>query len=830
MLDICASWNQPINLFSRLEFCLCFTRFMPTMIYMPSLMKPIKESVSETTSCNMLAASSSELHRQMCSCLNTSESAVGSASLKPVPSDIRHPFYRHPAHRHHRHQQRVKPGLQERPKTVVPQLTVNSEIAPPIDSLRHWNRMEKQMSLPGTYPLDQNYVDIADDSDLVQFHSRENTVTRRSWSPVEWSDQDRPQSSNIRSTPCLNLAFEPGQTDIHDSIPVPKTQQSSQEPCWSGTRNIQAEVADENSKSGMPALDPEAQIDACDQLHNLTNRLLYFPNISSKLKIQFAGNTRTAGGSTRTLSTHQSDEIIPKLEHDTNLLSIMDKPLIGSLMPFISTRNQSIYSERVQVLVERKGQRTSADNTQTKVLQKRRQTIAPTGKQTNSGADPIRRTRLKSLSAWRAKQGSRIRRACGLNSRITDLPLLLSGEPNRIDGSTISLNQNSELISSLNDSEDACQECQRVVLNVSGLKFETWLAVLNNHPTTLLGDAEKRMQFYDSKRKEYFFDRHRPSFEAIFNYYQYGGRLKRPAVVADDVFLRELEFFQIEEDALESYKKHEGYVPEVIILPENQFKRKLWLLFEYPETSPLAFCFSVTSVIFTIISIILFCVETLPVYAQTHCEPGAKPNFRDPFFIIETICTIWFTFELIIRFSSCPSHKAFIKDFKNLIDLAAIVPYYITLVNVLITFSCEGAKSSASLAFLRVIRLIRVFKLTKHSSGLQILVLTFKESIEGLSLFLVAFIVCILVFSSTLYYVEIDRKGSQIESIPDAFWWAVITMCTVGYGDKVPKGPLGKIVGSVCAVAGVLTLAIPVPIITENFNKFYAHKTGRGRR
>ncbi|RTG80052.1 uncharacterized protein DC041_0001354 [Schistosoma bovis] len=237
----------------------------------------------------------------------------------------------------------------------------------------------------------------------------------------------------------------------------------------------------------------------------------------------------------------------------------------------------------------------------------------------------------------------------------------------------------------------------------------------------------------------------------------------------------------------------------IIVLPENLIKRKLWMLFEYPETSILAFTFSMASFIFTVISIILFCIETLPVYAQTHCEPGTKPNFRDPFFIIETLCTFWFTIEIFIRFISCPT---------------AIVPYYITLFNVLITFSCEGAKNSASLAFLRVIRLIRVFKLTKHSSGLQVLVLTFKESIEGLIQFIV----------------EIDRKGSQIESIPDAFWWAVITMCTVGYGDKVPKGPLGKVVGSVCAVAGVLTLAIPVPIITENFNKFYAHKTGRGRR
>ncbi|VDQ00493.1 unnamed protein product [Trichobilharzia regenti] len=329
---------------------------------------------------------------------------------------------------------------------------------------------------------------------------------------------------------------------------------------------------------------------------------------------------------------------------------------------------------------------------------------------------------------------------------------------------------------------------------------------------------------------KYFFDRHRPSFEAIFNYYQYGGRLKRPATVSDDVFLAELEFFQIESEALDVYKKNEGYVPDIIVLPEDHLKRKLWMLFEYPETSVLAFSFSIASFIFTVISIILFCIETLPVYSQTHCEPGARPNFRDPFFIIETLCTLWFTVEIFIRFFSCPSQKAFIKDIKNLIDLAAIVPYYITLFNVLITFSCEGAKNSASLAFLRVIRLIRVFKLTKHSSGLQVLVLTFKESVEGLSLFLVAFIVCILVFSSTIYYVEIDRKGSQIESIPDAFWWAVITMCTVGYGDKVPKGPLGKVVGSVCAVAGVLTLAIPVPIITENFNKFYAHKTGRGRR
>ena len=101
--------------------------------------------------------------------------------------------------------------------------------------------------------------------------------------------------------------------------------------------------------------------------------------------------------------------------------------------------------------------------------------------------------------------------------------------------------------------------------------------------------------------------------------------------------------------------------------------------------------------------------------------------------------------------------------------------------------------------------------------------------LEGLGMFLVALFVCLLVFSSFIYYAELGQPGSQIDSIPDAFWWAIVTMTTVGYGDKVPVGYIGKLIGSACAIAGVLTLAIPVPIITGHFNRFYAHKTGRVR-
>ena len=370
---------------------------------------------------------------------------------------------------------------------------------------------------------------------------------------------------------------------------------------------------------------------------------------------------------------------------------------------------------------------------------------------------------------------------------------------------------------------------ERLRINVSGQCFETHLEIFERHPDTLLGNREKRKQFFDKSKNELFFDRHRPSFEAIFCYYQYGGRLKRPIHVPDDVFLAEILFYQLEHGAVEEYKKSEGYTSTEIQLPSNSFMRKVWMLFEYPETSRSAFAIALVSVAITLISIVLFCIETLPTFATTHCVNDEAPNFFDPFFIIETFCTVWFTFEALIRFLVSPSKLEFWKDFKNIVDVMAILPYYVTLFNVLSTMSCEGAKSSASLAFLRVIRLVRIFKLTKHSVGLQVLILTFKASLEGLGLFLVALCVCLLVFSSAIYYAELGTPSSQIHSIPDAFWWAIITMTTVGYGDKVPVGYLGKIVGAACAITGVLTLAIPVPIITGHFNRFYAHKTGRGR-
>jgi len=133
-----------------------------------------------------------------------------------------------------------------------------------------------------------------------------------------------------------------------------------------------------------------------------------------------------------------------------------------------------------------------------------------------------------------------------------------------------------------------------------------------------------------------------------------------------------------------------------------------------------------------------------------------------------------------------------------------------------------------SLAILRVIRLVRVFrifKLSRHSKGLQILGQTIKASMRELGLLIFFLFICVVLFSSAVFFAEAEAPGSHFESIPDAFWWAVVTMTTVGYGDMMPVSPWGKLVGSLCAIAGVLTIALPVPVIVSNFNYFYHRET-----
>lgn len=355
---------------------------------------------------------------------------------------------------------------------------------------------------------------------------------------------------------------------------------------------------------------------------------------------------------------------------------------------------------------------------------------------------------------------------------------------------------------------------------------------------TLLGDPLKRKQFWDSRRNEFFIDRHRPSFQAVLYYYQSGGRLRRPMEIPEDIFLEELEFYEIGEDEIREYKEKEGFIMEVERdLPDKEWQKKIWLFCEEPDSSKVSKAFAIVSVTCILISIVNFCLETLPNFERKNCvnitlsdgvSTAIVPNYNDAFFIVESICVTWFTLEFILRMISCPSKVAFAKSIMNIFDLLAILPYFITLITVNVAAKCDSANKGGSFIFIRVLRVFRVFKLSKHSQGLRILGLTIKTSLHELGMFFFFLIVAMVIFSSAAYYAEAGEPTSQLKSIPGAFWWAIVTMTTVGYGDVTPVGVWGKLVGALCVVAGVLTIALPVPVVVANFNNFYRHESGRG--
>lgn len=251
---------------------------------------------------------------------------------------------------------------------------------------------------------------------------------------------------------------------------------------------------------------------------------------------------------------------------------------------------------------------------------------------------------------------------------------------------------------------------------------------------------------------------------------------------------------------------------------------------------------SIVSVLFICISILSFCLKThpdmrVPVIVNRSVNTGngsswavdkTHTNAHDFFFYIECVCNAWFTLEFLIRITASPNRCVFIKSSVNLIDMVATLSFYLDLALQRFASHLENADI---LEFLSIIRIMRLFKLTRHSSGLKILIQTFRASAKELTLLVFFLVLGIVIFASLVYYAERTQYNpkNDFKSIPLGLWWALVTMTTVGYGDMVPKTYVGMFVGALCALAGVLTIALPVPVIVSNFAMYYSHTQARAK-
>ncbi|KAF7634175.1 hypothetical protein Mgra_00006473 [Meloidogyne graminicola] len=397
-------------------------------------------------------------------------------------------------------------------------------------------------------------------------------------------------------------------------------------------------------------------------------------------------------------------------------------------------------------------------------------------------------------------------------------------------------------------------------LNIGGVPFFVLIeALLHADPSTFLTKFvqlthRSKIKVADAfllPERAYYFQRSPLAFEAIFQYYA-NGVIHKPPELCPSAFSAELEFWRVPtsyigaccsdsvsplERLLESSKEEKVDDTSFEKLRFGQFRRRMWIF-----GKAWAKAFELSSTMFVMISVLGLSFGTIPdfqviEYVSSGNQTVSLPNgteiiqeeiepirMEHPIFVFtERICIAFFTIEYLLRLFAAPRKLRFILKPLNLVDLLAIMPFYLELMLTLMGVDDKKLRdlrwAFLVVRILRVLRVIRIIKLGRFSSGLQTFGMTLQRSQKQLQMMTIVLLTGVVFFSTMIYFLEKDEKGSPFTSIPAAYWWCIVTMTTVGYGDVVPATTMGKIIASAAIMSGVLVLALPITIIVDNFIK-----------
>ncbi|XP_068182178.1 potassium voltage-gated channel subfamily G member 1 isoform X2 [Antennarius striatus] len=402
------------------------------------------------------------------------------------------------------------------------------------------------------------------------------------------------------------------------------------------------------------------------------------------------------------------------------------------------------------------------------------------------------------------------------------------------------------------------------IINVGGLRYQLPWTTLEDFPLSRLGrlhlcssfdDIMRICDDYDVTHNEFFFDRNPSAFRTILTFLR-AGKLRSLREMCALSFREELLYWGVPEESLEwccrrrllqrmeEFEAMERAEEEEEMLedlldadsPHLEAESRLaWCMgklrdmVEKPHSGLPGKIFACLSVLFVTITAVNLSISTMPAMREEE-EAGTCSRMCYNIFIVETVCVAWFSLEFTLRFIQDRSKLTFLRQPLNLIDVVAILPYYITL---LVDSTSKGEKRLGSgssyldkvglvLRVLRALRILYVMRLARHSLGLQTLGLTARRCTREFGLLLLFLCVAIALYSPLLYLIENEMAATQeFTSIPATYWWAVITMTTVGYGDMVPRSIPGQVVALSSILSGILLMAFPVTSIFHTFSRSY---------
>ena len=224
------------------------------------------------------------------------------------------------------------------------------------------------------------------------------------------------------------------------------------------------------------------------------------------------------------------------------------------------------------------------------------------------------------------------------------------------------------------------------------------------------------------------------------------------------------------------------------------FREKLKSIVE-DNTSKGGRIFDIVIQFFILTSLAAVCVETIP-----HLSDRTRELFRG----FEIFTIVIFSVEYVLRIIVADKKLKYIFSFYGIIDLLAILPFYLSL-----------GVDLRSLRVFRIFRVFRMIKVVRYSQALKSFQAALKMARAELTVFLVAIVLLFAMAGLGIYYFENPAQPEIFSSFFSSVWWALVTLTTVGYGDMIPITTGGRIMTSFLLVLGVGMVAVPTGIISS---------------